>query len=183
GGGERVRGEGEHVRPHPAPLALREVLALEPRVVVVVEVVDPHRRVAAVDERVGQVRADEARVSRDEDARLPPVRLRRAGGRQFRAAAARIASRLERSGFTVSSASMFGPSDGAWSGSSCTSVNSASMPTATAARASAGTSRRSPPERSPSPPGRWTECVASKTTGCPNERKIGSERKSTTSAP
>ncbi len=37
---------------------------------------------------------------------------------------------------------MFGPSDGAWSGSGCVSMNTAATPTATAARASTGTYSR-----------------------------------------
>src|SRR4029450_4738456 len=62
-----------------------------------------------------------------------------------------------------SSRSMFGPSDSGRpsgsvrAGSSCISMNSASTPTATAARARSGTYCRSPPERLPSPPGSWTE--------------------------
>src|SRR5262249_41285406 len=62
--------------------------------------------------------------------------------------------------------SMLGPSDSgrpsgsARSGSSWISMNSASTPTATAARARACTYWRSPPERSPAPPGSWTEWVA-----------------------
>src|SRR3546814_6610647 len=56
---------------------------------------------------------------------------------------------------------MLGPSDGALSGSSCVSMNTAAQPTATAARASIGTKRRSPPLLVPLPPGCWTEWVRS----------------------
>src|SRR5499427_5155234 len=56
----------------------------------------------------------------------------------------------------------------------------ASTPTDTAARASACTYWRSPPERSPAPPGSCTEWVASKTTGYPKPRMMGIPRKSTT---
>ena len=69
--------------------------------------------------------------------------------------------RVERRGATI----WLGPSQGARSGSGCTSTKSASMPTATAARASGATLRRSPSD-APSPaPGCWTACVASKQTG------------------
>ena len=60
---------------------------------------------------------------------------------------------------------MLGPSLGALSGSSCTSMNSPSTPQATAARARNGTLVRSPPVEVPAPPGRWTEWVASKISG------------------
>src|SRR5207247_10015065 len=98
-------------------------------------------------------------------------------------ATARISSR---SRGRSSRRSMFGPSESGRpsgrvrSGSSWISMKSASTPNATAARASAGTYCRSPPERSPAPPGSWTECVASKITGQPKARMIGSPRKSTT---
>src|SRR5262249_13514376 len=88
-----------------------------------------------------------------------------------------VIARISRSNRGRSSIrSMFGPSDSGRpsssvrSGSSCISMNSASTPTATAARASAGTYWRSPPERSPPAPGSWTECVASTTTGNPIAR-------------
>jgi hypothetical protein len=58
--------------------------------------------------------------------------------------------------------------------------NSASTPTATAARASVATCSRSPPELAPRPPGSCTEWVASKHTGAPSARMTGSARKSTT---
>ena len=54
------------------------------------------------------------------------------------------------------------------------------MPTATAARASGATNSRWPEEAVPAPPGSWTLWVASKTTGQPKERRIGSARMSTT---
>src|SRR5204862_6904149 len=75
--------------------------------------------------------------------------------------------------------SEFGPSLSARSGSSWTSQNSASIPTAAAARARAGASARSPPEEPPSDDGRWTECVASKQTGA-NCRMVTKARMSTT---
>ena len=62
---------------------------------------------------------------------------------------------------------MFGPSDGAWSGSRWVSMKTPATPTATAARASTGTKRRSPPDEVPCPPGCCTEWVASKITGAP----------------
>ena len=49
----------------------------------------------------------------------------------------------------IAGVSEHGPSQGAVSGFSCTSVKSASTPAATAARASTGTSSRSPPEAVP----------------------------------
>src|SRR5262249_3914442 len=82
--------------------------------------------------------------------------------------------------------SMFGPSESGRpsgnvrSGSSCISMKSASIPNATAARASAGTYWRSPPDRSPAPPGSCTEWVASKTTGKPKARMMARPRMSTT---
>ena len=54
-------------------------------------------------------------------------------------------------------------------------------PTATAARASTGTKRRSPPVEVPCPPGCCTEWVASKITGAPVSAMIGSARMSETS--
>ncbi|MCY1308847.1 hypothetical protein D9M70_588860 [compost metagenome] len=76
---------------------------------------------------------------------------------------------------------MFGPSDGALSGSSCVSTNTPATPTATAARAKVSTNSRWPPEEPPCPPGCCTEWVASKTMGAPREAMIGSERMSDTS--
>ena len=52
---------------------------------------------------------------------------------------------------------MFGPSDGALSGSWCVSMKTPATPTATAARASTGTNSRSPPDEVPCPPGCCTE--------------------------
>ena len=52
-----------------------------------------------------------------------------------------------------SRAIMLGPSLSASSGRGCVSRNRPSQPAATAARARYGTMRRSPPERSPMPPG------------------------------
>ena len=49
------------------PLELGEPRFLEPGVVIVVDGVDPHHRVAAGDERAGDVEADEAGVAGDED--------------------------------------------------------------------------------------------------------------------
>ena len=54
-------------------------------------------------------------------------------------------------------------------------------PTATAARASVSTKRRSPPVEPPCPPGCCTEWVASKITGAPISAMIGSARMSETS--
>ena len=62
---------------------------------------------------------------------------------------------------------MLGPSEGALSGSWWVSMKTPATPTATAARASTGTIRRSPPEDVPCPPGCCTEWVASKITGAP----------------
>ena len=76
---------------------------------------------------------------------------------------------------------MFGPSDGALSGSWCVSMKTPATPTATAARASTGTKRRSPPVDVPCPPGCCTEWVASKITGAPVSAMIGSARMSETS--
>src|SRR4029079_19765426 len=78
------------------------------------------------------------------------------------------------------SGTMFGPSEGARSGSSCVSMKTPATPTATAARASTGTKRRSPPELVPCPPGCCTECVASNTTGQPVSAMIGRPRISVT---
>src|SRR5262249_18093037 len=85
--------------------------------------------------------------------------------------AAPMAPSCSRSRGRSSMRSMFGPSESGRpsgnvrSGSSCISMKSASTPKATAARASAGTYWRSPPERSPAPPGSCTEWVASNTMG------------------
>ncbi len=77
---------------------------------------------------------------------------------------------------------MFGPSEGALSGSWWVSMKTPATPTATAARASTGTNSRSPPEEVPCPPGCCTEWVASKITGAPVVRaRIGSARMSETS--
>ena len=65
-------------------------------------------------------------------------------------------------------------------GSGCVSMNTPATPAATAARASTGTNSRWPPEDVPCPPGSWTECVASNTTGQPVSRMIASERMSET---
>src|SRR5262249_27882267 len=94
--------------------------------------------------------------------------------------AAPIARSSRRSRGRRASGSIVGPSDGARSGSSWTSMNTASTPKATAARAKGSTYWRSPPERVPSPPGSCTACVASKTTGTPRPRITRSPRKSTT---
>src|SRR5947207_1236464 len=67
---------------------------------------------------------------------------------------------------------MFGPSDGALSGSGWVSMKIPATPTATAARASTGTNARSPPDEVPRPPGCWTEWVASKMTGAPVAARI-----------
>lgn len=80
-----------------------------------------------------------------------------------------------------SSGTMLGPSEGARSGSWCVSMKTPATPTATAARASVGTNRRSPPDEAPCPPGCCTACVASKITGQPIWLMIGSARMSTTS--
>jgi len=58
-------------------------------------------------------------------------------------------------------AQFLSPSESACSGSSCTSMKTASQPAATAARASGATKRRSPPDCVPSPPGCCTLWVAS----------------------
>ena len=76
---------------------------------------------------------------------------------------------------------MFGPSDGALSGSSWLSMNRPLTPTATAARASTGTNSRCPPELPPRPPGCCTEWVASKITGWPRPAICGRARMSETS--
>src|SRR5581483_6460832 len=81
---------------------------------------------------------------------------------------------------SASSGTLVGPSEGARSGSSCTSRKTASTPTATAARASGATNARSPPEAVPSPPGRCTLWVASNTTGQPVAASTGSARMSAT---
>ena len=60
-------------------------------------------------------------------------------------------------------------------------MNTAATPTATAARARTGTNARSPPVRSPAPPGCCTEWVASNTTGQPISAMIGRARMSETS--
>ncbi len=56
---------------------------------------------------------------------------------------------------------------GPCSGSSWTSRNSPSAPAATPARTIVGMNSASPPEAAPRPPGRWTMCEASMTTGHP----------------
>ena len=48
---------------------------------------------------------------------------------------------------------MFGPSEGALSGSGCVSIKTAATPTAIAARASYSTNSLCPPLLSPIPPG------------------------------
>ena len=73
---------------------------------------------------------------------------------------------------------MFGPSDGALSGSGWVSMKTQATPTATAARARVGTNSRWPPEDVPCPPGCWTLWVASKTTGQPISFMIGRARMS-----
>src|SRR3984957_8222264 len=74
----------------------------------------------------------------------------------------------------------FGPSDNAFAGSGCVSMNIPATPAATAARAKTGTNSRCPPETSPLPPGSCTECVASNTTGHPVSRMMASDRISDT---
>ena len=61
--------------------------------------------------------------------------------------------------------SIFGPSEGALSGSWCVSINKPATPTATAALDKCYTNSLWPPLFSPRPPGCWTEWVASKITG------------------
>ncbi len=56
----------------------------------------------------------------------------------------------------------------------------ADTPAATPAGPSVSMKCESPPERSPSPPGRCTLWVTSNTTGKPNDRSTGNERMSTT---
>src|SRR3954469_12655666 len=60
---------------------------------------------------------------------------------------------------------MFGPSLNARSGSGCVSINRPPQPAATAAFANTGANSLCPLDRSPAPPGNWTEWVASKITG------------------
>jgi putative membrane protein len=83
----------------------------------------------------------------------------RAFARRSNARSRAISAGISRSGI------MFGPSEGAWSGSGCVSMNTAAHPTASAARASTGANSRWPPEDVPCPPGCCTEWVASNTTG------------------
>ena len=59
-------------------------------------------------------------------------------------------------------------------------MNTPATPAATAARASTGTNSRWPPLDVPWPPGSWTECVASNTTGQPVSRMIARLRMSDT---
>src|SRR5262245_56849280 len=113
--------------------------------------------------------------------RLQLQNLARDGpGHQSVLTIASMASTCLRRGSTESSGREFGPSLFAVFGSSCTSQNRASMPTAAAARASNGMNSESPPLRLPRPPGCCTEWVASMITGYPNPRMIASDRKSTT---
>ena len=72
------------------------------------------------------------------------------------------------------------PSDSAFSGASCTSTNTPSTPAATAARASGSINSGWPLDALPAPPGSWTLCVASNTTGQPASRMIFNPRISTT---
>ncbi len=62
----------------------------------------------------------------------------------------------------------FGPSERALAGFECVSMKTPSTPVATAARARTGARNPSPPVDPPSPPGRWTEWVASKMTLMPS---------------
>src|SRR4051794_32755867 len=78
------------------------------------------------------------------------------------------------------SGTIVGPSQGARSGFWWVSINIAATPTAAAARARIGANSRSPPDRSPRPPGCATAWVASNTTGWPVRAMIGSARMSTT---
>ena len=76
---------------------------------------------------------------------------------------------------------MFGPSEGALSGSSWVSIKTPATPIATAARAITGANSRCPPDDPPCPPGCCTEWVASMITGQPVRAMIGSDRMSATS--
>ena len=77
---------------------------------------------------------------------------------------------------------MFGPSEGALSGSRCVSMKTPAMPKDTAARASTGANSRWPPLEPPRPPGCCTAWVASITTGWPVRAMTGKDRMSATSA-
>ena len=55
---------------------------------------------------------------------------------------------------SVRAATRSGPSDSAFAGSGCVSMNTPATPAATAARASTGTNSRCPPEVAPCPPGK-----------------------------
>src|SRR5436309_11396184 len=81
---------------------------------------------------------------------------------------------------SAASGRLVAPSESARLGSSWTSINTASTPAATAARASGATNRRSPPDALPSPPGCSTLSVASKTTGHPVCARTGRARMSET---
>ena len=59
-------------------------------------------------------------------------------------------------------------------------MNTPAIPSDTAARAITGANSRWPPDEPPWPPGCWTECVASITTGQPVRAMIGSDRMSAT---
>ena len=69
--------------------------------------------------------------------------------------------------------SMFGPSEGALSGSWWVSMKTPATPTATAALAKCYTNSLCPPLFSPMPPGCCTEWVASKIMGYPSFAIIG----------
>ena len=60
---------------------------------------------------------------------------------------------------------IFGPSEGALSGSWWVSIKTPATPTATAALAKCSTNSLCPPLFSPRPPGCWTDWVASNITG------------------
>src|ERR1039457_6458597 len=93
---------------------------------------------------------------------------------------ASMASRLRQKSASRSSRKALAPSESAFSGQSCTSTNTPSMPTATAARARGAMNSGWPLDAAPAPPGSCTLCVASKTTGQPASRIVLRPRMSTT---
>ena len=95
-----------------------------------------------------QLRGEHRRVRRRSRPRAPL--LRTPALFTSRSSSTRVVSRLS----MRSSGQALGPSDFAFAGSGCVSMNRPATPVATAARASTGTNSRWPPELVPCPPGK-----------------------------
>src|SRR5579871_1666224 len=123
-----------------------------------------HHTIALLQQQLGQVRAvlsgdagDQRGLHNEPAGPFFPLSRRIAS----------MATAWRRSAGRSPRGSMEAASESPFSGSGWTSRNSASTPTATAARVRCGIKARWPPEEVPPapPPGFWTLCVPSKTTG------------------